>query len=81
MVTPSEAQALESRKAVQSLPAKKLDQFITLHIGDDMLEAFMELAESQFPDDDRDDRAKQVHLMILAYLMRVHIDGKLDRKQ
>lgn len=81
MVAPSEAQALDALETVQSLPAKKLDQFITLHIGDEMLGVFMSLAQAMFPDDDRDERAKQVHLMVMAYLMRIHVDGKLERKQ
>ncbi|MEW5848326.1 MAG: hypothetical protein AB2A00_05905 [Myxococcota bacterium] len=75
MSAPDEARALEALKTVQSIPAKDLDQLVTDEIGQSLLGVFAAMARAMGPDDDRQETARKVHLMVLAYLMRGELDS------
>lgn len=62
-------------KAVQALSARELDGRIDELVGDPMLASFAAFVRAVYPDDPREERAKKVHLMVLAYLMRCEVES------
>jgi predicted Fe-Mo cluster-binding NifX family protein len=70
MTAPKEDAALKALQAVQSLQPKALDALITSEIGTPMLGVFSSLVRAGNPGASADVVARQVHLMVLAYLMR-----------
>jgi len=65
-----EEAALKALKTVQELSPKALDELITRDVGNPMLGVFASLARAANPKADGDVIARQVHLMVMAWLMR-----------
>lgn len=78
MAAPNEEKTLQALQTVQGFTADKIDGLITSEIGEYMLASFRAFAEAMGPDDNDDERAKKVHLMVLAYLMRCYVRGDID---
>jgi hypothetical protein len=75
MSVPSEARAVEIMKKIQALSGQELDALIDAEIGNPMLGVFHALASAMFPGEPQN-AAKRVHLMVLAYLMRVEAERR-----
>ena len=70
MAAPSQTQALEALRRVQSMSGGEVDRAITAAIGEPMLGVLHSLAAAMMPDLPHAERLKLVHLMVLTYLMR-----------
>jgi hypothetical protein len=70
MPAPNEAAALAAVKVVQALSGPDLEKRVRAEIGDPLLAMFSLLAKNVNPDADDRAIARQVQLMILAYLVR-----------
>ena len=77
MAAPDEAQVLATLKSVQELTANQLDGLVTSEVGTPLLGAFSALASAAGPEDDATARARKVHLLVMGYLMRGHLQGDL----
>jgi hypothetical protein len=73
MTPPDRKQTEAALNAVQSLTGPELDKAMDDVVGAQMLGAFSALARAMEPGISDDDRAKRVHLMVLAYLMHREI--------
>jgi len=73
---PAEAAAKKAIDAVSALDGKALDQRITDEIGDAMLAFFSAFSKKVMPHEtDAERKAKQVQLMVLAYLARKQLSA------
>jgi hypothetical protein len=69
MAAPTEEQALDALKKVQSLPPAAFERALLDVVGEPMLALMNALARSLHPADDDEAIAKKLHLMMLTYLM------------
>lgn len=77
MEAPEEKAALEALQSVQHLTQARLDELITAHIGDPLLGVFDALARASGSSEDAEQRARKVHLMVLAFLMGMQLRGEI----
>src|SRR6185436_12580612 len=74
---PSEAAAKKAVEAVASLDGAALNRRITDEVGDAMLAFFSAFSNKVLPHEtDAERKAKQVQLMVLAYLSRVSVSER-----
>jgi hypothetical protein len=76
MAAPTEDKALAALKVVQNLTGKQLDEAITKEIGNPMLGVIDSLAKAVLPNSAKEQHHRTVHLMVLAYLMRIEAEKK-----
>lgn len=74
MPAPKEETALKALATVQALAPKALDSLITQELGNPMLGVFASLVRAGNPGANADVLAHQVHLMVMAYLMRREVE-------
>jgi hypothetical protein len=76
MPAPNEDRAIQALKTVQALTGAELQARIDQEVGTPMLGVLDSLAKAVFPDAKPEDHHRQVHLMVLSYLMRVEAEKK-----
>jgi hypothetical protein len=68
------AGALDALQTVQSMTAAQVGAGVDGEIGGDLLGVLHALARASAPDADDEDVARRVHLMVLAWLLRGHVE-------
>jgi len=76
MAAPNEDRAIQALKTVQALTGPELQARIDQEIGTPMLGVLDSLAKAVFPGAKLEDHHRQVHLMVLSYLMRAEVEKK-----
>ena len=68
-MAPTEDQAIAALKRVQSMSPDEFESKLHSDLGQPMLAVFNALARVMHPDDDEEQIAKKLHLMMLAWFM------------
>lgn len=76
MPAPKEDRAIQALKIVQALTGPELQARIDQEVGTPMLGVLDSLAKAVFPSAKAEDHHRQVHLMVLSYLMHLEVEKK-----
>ena len=76
MPAPKEDRAIQALKTVQALTGAELQARIDQEVGTPMLGVLDSLAKAVFPNSKGEDHHRQVHLMVLSYLMHAEAEKK-----
>ena len=77
-MAPTEQEAIDALKRVQSLSPEQFEAAMRDDIGAPMMQVFNALARTLHPSDDDDDVAKKLHLMMLTWLMAQQLRAPID---
>lgn len=75
MAVPTDREAIEAAKKIQSLSGPELEEKVRSTIGTPMLAIFGVLARHLEPMIDEEALNRRVHLMVTAYLLKAEVDG------